>query len=51
MQLNIDPSLIANQVTPLNTPRTGLITSSTNSLTYRLFSGGVLTNSYFFAMQ
>ncbi|MBU0941364.1 MAG: hypothetical protein KKD36_08025 [Bacteroidetes bacterium] len=47
MQLNIDPSLIANQVTPLNTPRTGLITSTTNSLTYRLFSGGVLTNSYF----
>jgi hypothetical protein len=47
MQLNIDPSLIVNQVTPLNTPRTGLITSTTNSLTYRLFSGGVLTNSYF----
>jgi hypothetical protein len=42
MQLNIDPSPIANQVTPLNTPRTGLITSSTNSLT----SGGVLTNSF-----
>jgi hypothetical protein len=47
MQLNIDPSLIINQVTPLNTPRTGLISSSTNSLTYRLFTGGVLTNSYF----
>lgn len=47
LQLNIDPSLIANAVTPLNTPRTGLITSTTNSLTYRLFSGGVLTNSYF----
>jgi hypothetical protein len=39
-------SLIINQVTPLNTPRTGLISSSTNSLTYRLFTG-VLTNSYF----
>ena len=47
MQLNIDPSLIVNQVTPLNTPRIGLISTTTNSLTYRLFSGGVLTNSYF----
>jgi hypothetical protein len=47
MQLNIDPTLIANEVTPLNTPRIGLISSTTNSLTYRLFSGGVLTNSYF----
>jgi hypothetical protein len=46
MQLNIDPTLIANEVTPLNTPRTGLISSTTNSL-YRLFMGGVLTNSYF----
>lgn len=45
--LNIDPSLIANEITPLNTPRTGLITSTTNSLTYRLFTGGVLTNDYF----
>ena len=47
LQLNIDPALIANQVTPLNTPRTGLITSTTNSLSYRLFTGGVLTNNYF----
>jgi hypothetical protein len=47
MQLNIDPTLIANEVTPLNTPRIGLISSTTNSLTYRLFMGGVLTNSYF----
>jgi hypothetical protein len=47
MQLNIDPSLIANAVTPLNTPRTGLISTTTNSLTYRLFTGGVLTNNYF----
>lgn len=47
MQLNIDPSLIVNQVTPLNTPRIGLISTTTNSLTYRLFTGGVLTNSYF----
>lgn len=47
MQLNIDPSLIANAVTPINSPRTGLISTTTNSLTYRLFTGGVLTNSYF----
>jgi hypothetical protein len=47
LQLNIDPSLIANQVTPINSPRTGLITATTNSLTYRLFTGGVLTNEYF----
>ena len=47
MQLNIDPSLIVNQVTALNTPRTGLLSNTTNSLTYRLFTGGVLTNSYF----
>jgi hypothetical protein len=47
MQLNIDPSLIANQVTPLNSPRIGLLSNTTNSLTYRLFTGGVLTNAYF----
>jgi hypothetical protein len=45
LMLNIDPSLIVNEVT-LNTPRTGVIGTSTNIFTYRLFSG-LLTASYF----
>jgi hypothetical protein len=44
---SIDPSLIVNVETPLNTPRTGLIGSTTNKLTYRLYSNGVLTPNYF----
>ena len=44
--LDIDPSLIVNAATPLNTPRTGLISSTKNKLTYRLFSG-LLTDDYF----
>ena len=44
---NIDPALIVNTETPLNTPRTGLIGSVKNKLTYRLYSNGVLTPSYF----
>lgn len=44
--LNIDPSLILNEATPLNSPRTGLIESTKNQLTYRLFSG-LLTADYF----
>jgi len=44
---NIDPALITNTETPLNTPRTGLIGSLKNKLTYRLYSNGVLTPSYF----
>ena len=47
LTLDIDPALIVNAVTPLNTPRTGLIGTSTNKLTYRLYSNGVLTPSYF----
>jgi hypothetical protein len=46
LMLNIDPSLIVNEATPLNTPRTGVIGTSTNIFTYRLFSG-LLTASYF----
>lgn len=46
--LNIDPSLIANEVTPLNAPRTGLIGTTTNVFTYRSFAGGgLLTGDYF----
>lgn len=44
--LTIDPSLIVNQATVLNSPRTGLIGTSSNVLTYRLFSG-LLTADYF----
>lgn len=45
--LTIDPNLILNEATPLNTPRTGLIGTSSNILTYKLFTGGVLTGDYF----
>lgn len=44
---NIDPALIVNVETPLNTPRTALIGSVQNKLTYRLFSNGIVTGSYF----
>ncbi|RTY81671.1 hypothetical protein EKL97_07365 [Flavobacterium sp. LS1P28] len=44
--LDIDASLIVNAVTPLNTPRTGLIGDTENKLTYRLFSG-LVTGNYF----
>ncbi|TRX03442.1 hypothetical protein [Flavobacterium gawalongense] len=44
--LDIDPALIVNDATPLNAPRTGLISATANKLTYRLFSG-LLTSSYF----
>lgn len=46
LMLTIDPNLIVNEVTPLNTPRTGIIGTTTNILTYRLFSG-LLTGAYF----
>ena len=44
---NIDPDLIVNVETPLNTPRTALIGSTKNKLAYRLYSNGILTPSYF----
>ena len=44
--LDIDPTLIVNEATPLNAPRTGLISDTKNKLTYRLFSG-LLTGAYF----
>lgn len=44
---NIDPALIVNTETPLNTPRTAVIGSVNNKLTYRLYSNGVLTDDYF----
>ncbi len=44
--LDIDPTLIVNEATPLNAPRAGLISNTKNKLTYRLFSG-LLTGAYF----
>ncbi len=44
--LTIDPALIVNEATPLNSPRTGIIGTTKNILTYRLFTG-LLTGAYF----
>jgi hypothetical protein len=46
LTLEIDPSLLANEITPLNSPRTGLLSESNNILKYRLYSG-LLTIGYF----
>ena len=46
LTLDIDPSLITNTVTPLNSPRTGVLSATTNKLTYRLYAG-LVTGSYF----
>jgi hypothetical protein len=43
---NVDPTLIKNEITPLNTPRKGLIGTTTNRLVYQSFSG-ILSNDYF----
>ncbi|MBC7607306.1 MAG: hypothetical protein H7199_10200 [Burkholderiales bacterium] len=40
---NIDPALLAT--TNLNTPKTGLITATTNKLSYRLFTTALITGS------
>lgn len=44
--LDVDSALIVNEATPLNAPRTGLISDTKNKLTYRLFSG-LVTGAYF----
>jgi hypothetical protein len=44
--LDVDSALIVNEATPLNAPRTGLISDTKNKLTYRLFSG-LVTDAYF----
>ena len=46
LTLEIDPSLLLNEVTPLNSPRTGLLGESNNILKYRLYSG-LLSTGYF----
>ena len=46
LTLDINPDLLVNTVTPINSPRIGLIGTSSNMLTYRLYSG-LLSTSYF----
>ena len=46
LTLDIDPVLIANTETALNTPRTGLLSATKNKLTYRLYNG-LITSAYF----
>lgn len=46
LTLDIDPSLIDNTVTPLNSPRTSILGTTTNKLTYRLYAG-LIPTSYF----
>jgi hypothetical protein len=46
LTLEIDPSLLTNEITPLNSPRTGLLSDTNNILTYRFYSG-LLNADYF----
>lgn len=46
LTLTIDPNLIVNEVTPLSSPRIATVGTTTNILTYRLFTG-LLTADYF----
>ncbi|MCG9793470.1 hypothetical protein [Flavobacterium algicola] len=46
IMLDIDPALIVNEVTTAGSPRSGLIGTTTNKLTYRYFKG-LLSASYF----
>ncbi|WP_163399124.1 hypothetical protein [Flavobacterium fluviatile] len=43
---NIDPTLIANEVTPSGTPRTGLISATQNKVFYTIYNG-LITADYF----
>lgn len=45
---NFDNSLLANEVTPLDQPRTALLGTESNILTFSVFGGG-LSSSYFCA--
>lgn len=47
LTLAIDPNLIKNEITPLDSPRKGIIGTSVNKLVYRLYTNGILTPSYF----
>lgn len=41
--LDIDPALFVNVVTPVNTPRTALINTTTNKVIYRVYNGNLNT--------
>lgn len=44
---NIDPDLIANEATPVDTPRTRLISATQNMVTYNVYKDGIITGDYF----
>ncbi len=44
--LDVDPTLFANAVTPVGTPRTALINTTTNKVVYRIYNGA-LSYNYF----
>jgi hypothetical protein len=44
---NISTDLIKNQITPLNSPRTSLVGTTSNKLVYRSFTNGIVTPNYF----
>lgn len=47
LTLKIDPTLIINEVTPINKPRIGTIGLVNNKLVYRKYENGVVTENYF----
>jgi hypothetical protein len=46
LTLDIDPTLIQNSETPLDQPRKGILSQTTNKLIYRLYNG-LITPAYF----
>ena len=44
--LDIDPTLFANTVTPVGSPRAGVINGTTNKVIYRVYSGNLNTNFF-----
>lgn len=45
--LDIDPALIVNEVTPIGSPRTGLLSQDVNRLEFRRYAAGGLTPDHF----
>jgi hypothetical protein len=44
--LDVDPSLFTNAVTPIGSPRTALINTTTNKVIYRVYNGSLNTNFF-----
>lgn len=44
--LDVDPTLFANVVTPIGSPRTALINTTTNKVIYRVYNGSLNTNFF-----